>query len=68
MSISEHPPILGLHARAMDAPHQFSDAKKLHGKGTNRQTHRTTDIASTRKNRPKVRFFENIELLYLLNG
>ena len=26
-----------------DAPHQFSDAQKLHGKGTNKQTNRQTD-------------------------
>ena len=33
--------------------------KKSHGEGTDKQTHRHKDIATTRKNRPKGRFFEN---------
>ena len=32
----------------------------LHEKGTYRQIDRQTDIATTRKNRPKGRFFDNV--------
>ena len=32
--------------------HLFLDAKKLHGKGTHKQTDKQTDIATTRSNWP----------------
>ena len=61
---------LGLHVRATDActspwmsdaPHQSTDAYKLHAEGTNTHTdkkERRTDIATTRPKRPKGRFSE----------